>query len=386
MELLRINNIKLIEDYLVKRFDENYDPLILSNINYNFKLQSNLINRVILWFSKNSSYPKHVTKILSEENISINENYCKFCKSSNEILNNNFFIEPEIVKYKKIVFLYEEGCKGTNYESDLKNAIIGPEKNLLNYSLILKKQLGEIFKFCELTNKSLISKNIVSWDESFDKIINELKIYCKNKKIISLLQRERISIKGLKSYENIVVPDLVTPNIFYGPKFTDNLVEDITKIHKKIPSEMNFFRFMILYLISPPLKYIVTNPIKFYDIVLDNNITNNSPEIIKIFQKINHNINLTREIKFSLFLFSIAYEFNERFKICFSDKKRLENTVAELEDIFLKYINCKSSNRYLLKKIIFLENQIDKNNFIPDKNYGKINLKRLKNFLLKIFK
>lgn len=362
MEQLQKNNLFKIKKYLEDKAEHgNLEYIILSNINFNFNTDTDLINIVTLWFSKDSKEPVYVTKIIrsarQEKTIS---DYIKFTASTNKSLHKKYFNQLSIERIDDVVFSLEKTCAGNTFETDLKNAILGPEKNIGQLNSVLKSQITQMQELFLAAEKIKFDKSKLNWSQEFCALVAYLDNFIKNEQI-KLFNNEMANIIAkLELEQTLVVPDLVNPNIFHGPILIDNAHSKINQLQDIIPGKLNYFRYLLLTIISPPINYILHDQAAAITCLCKQINIPSKSITLNLLKNLIADEPFTDVEKLSLFIFSINYEFAERMEIFKNDQLKINEQINAYVALLNSIIyTVKNGSANIDEEAYQLEQQVD---------------------------
>lgn len=236
-------------------------PLFRSNINYNFVENYSLITRVVLWFGNNDHFPVLVSKIMDDSlSMSSIRSSIAFEKTVNDSISYTLF--PEVFDIARIdgrIVLFEEAVRRSTYDSELKHAIIGPERSLPHFQRVMESQFVEMGNLFHKLNGVQISGEPRKWGEWAYNLGQEFdtRTSLRSNPLTRLkLERMRKAIDSIPMCQTPVIADMVCPNIFGGPKLIDNIIPDIEGLNGRLPGVINVFRFLVTYFYSPPVSQV----------------------------------------------------------------------------------------------------------------------------------
>jgi hypothetical protein len=382
-----INNINNIKDYIKKKYNcLDIYPLVLTNINFNFNIESYLINKVIIWFKKNQKDPLCVTKIIRDkEHLQMLEKSMSFIKNYNQKFKHKIFNEGLIENYNKQYFTIEEICKGKSYEASLNESILGPSKNIKFFMETSSFQLKNLNEICQQAKEIKMGDNL-KWSIQFNNIFSEIEKNKLNSQTIRFNYKISKIINRMNIKNSFVFPDLVNPNIFPGLKLIDNYHPNISELHTLIPGELNLYRYIFLNIISPPINFLVTDAGSAINYICQNKKKEGC--FLNIYQDLLINDNFSEEEKKSMFIFSINFEFLERIKIFKNNTQKTKEQIISYEKIINQILREKIDKSFYIKTNNLLK-QIDNQDItIPkfdNKNIFKKIFKKIVNKIIKKF-
>lgn len=322
MALLQPNKISLVhKNFLEKKFNKkNINFITVNNINFNYDVKSDLINRVRIWYLPDGSYLCATKELNNSQIIKKNIKFLAFKKQFEQHINMKIFSDFEIFSVDGADFIVEEFLHHKTLEELLKDSISSPERSFLLYKKNLEKIFNvshAIFKAAKSPKKYNLSKGLNYFIEKYNPLSARIN------KVKSILTKTHLT-------SGMVIPDLVTPNIFSNGILIDNIPSSYKNL-MMIPNECNVYRFLFLISISPPMRDLIGSPILFIISLVKKNTKYKSILLSKFTNYFSDSFSLDEHL--SLFYLAILYEFNERM-IVFSGSPR-ENDIKEE---FLKYL------------------------------------------------
>ncbi len=297
---------------------DNLRPMFRSNINYNFVENYPLITRIVFWFGKGEHYPVLISKIM-DESISLDSIHSsiKFERTINNRIGSNLF--PEIFDIAQIQgrnVIFQEAIKASTYDTELKRAILGPERSPRHLERVMERQFQEMGSLFNRLSRVYLSDETRVWGDWAHSMGKEFETRIG---IRSNSWTERGWARMKKAVDSVSLPrtpviaDMACPNIFGGPKLIDNIIPDIDGLNNSLPGVINVFRFLVTYFYSPPVVNVYEDWLYALAVAITErgSKTKIGPLVRKILADAGVDLSRT-EMVWAFFMAATLYELNDK--------------------------------------------------------------------------